>query len=110
MGVCDIMRDNNDDRPGGFVLVIDGAGLDRFLMTVATHKSLLLRLDTRYECVICCCVSSLQKVLVVKAVKDSLIANDVGMIQAADVGVGFGIGVEERLQAVNSSDYAIAQV
>jgi len=35
-------------------------------------------------------------------------ANDVGMIQASDVGVG--ISGEEGLQAVNSSDYAIAQV
>ena len=34
-------------------------------------------------------------------------ANDVSMIQAADVGVG--IAGEEGLQAVNSSDYAIAQ-
>ena len=35
-------------------------------------------------------------------------ANDVSMIQAADVGIG--ISGEEGLQAVNSSDYAIAQV
>jgi phospholipid-translocating ATPase len=35
-------------------------------------------------------------------------ANDVSMIQAADVGVG--IAGEEGMQAVNSSDYAIAQV
>ena len=35
-------------------------------------------------------------------------ANDVSMIQAAHVGVG--ISGEEGLQAVNSSDYAIAQV
>lgn len=35
-------------------------------------------------------------------------ANDVSMIQAADVGVG--ISGEEGLQAVNSSDFAIAQV
>ncbi len=35
-------------------------------------------------------------------------ANDVSMIQAADVGVG--ISGEEGLQAVNSSDYSIAQV
>ncbi len=34
-------------------------------------------------------------------------ANDVSMIQAADVGVG--ISGEEGLQAVNSSDYSIAQ-
>ncbi len=69
------------------------------------------------EGVICCRVSPLQKALVVKLVKDGVGAmtlaigdgaNDVSMIQAADVGVG--ISGEEGLQAVNSSDYAIAQV
>ena len=78
---------------------------------------MLLHLGTRCEGVICCRVSPLQKALVVKLVKDGLRvmtlaigdgANDVSMIQAADVGVGI-IG-EEGLQAVNSSDYAIAQV
>jgi phospholipid-translocating ATPase len=53
---------------------------------------------------------------VVRLVKDGLDtvtlaigdgANDVSMIQAADVGVG--ISGEEGLQAVNSSDYSIAQ-
>ena len=66
---------------------------------------------------ICCRVSPLQKALVVKLVKEGIgaltlaigdWANDVSMIQAADVGVG--ISGEEGLQAVNSSDYAIAQV
>lgn len=65
----------------------------------------------------CCRVSPLQKALMVRLVKEGLKAmtlaigdgaNDVSMIQAADVGVGI-IG-EEGLQAVNSSDYAIAQV
>lgn len=84
------------------------------------------------EGVICCRVSPLQKALVVKLVKDGIRAmtlaigdgaNDVSMIQvnsslgfstklnilqAADVGVG--ISGEEGLQAVNASDYAIAQV
>lgn len=78
---------------------------------------MLLYLGTRCEGVICCRVSPLQKALVVKLVKDGLRvmtlaigdgANDVSMIQAADVGVG--ITGEEGLQAVNSSDYAIAQV
>ena len=59
----------------------------------------------------------MQKALVVKLVKKNskalLLAigdgaNDVSMIQAAHVGVG--ISGEEGLQAVNSSDYAIAQV
>ena len=69
------------------------------------------------EGVICCRVSPLQKALVVKLVKEGVgamtlaigdCANDVSMIQAADVGVG--ISGEEGLQAANSSDYAIAQV
>lgn len=79
-------------------------------------KELLLQVSTRCEAVICCRVSPLQKALIVKLVKDGLGvmtlaigdgANDVSMIQAADVGVG--ISGEEGLQAVNSSDYAIAQ-
>jgi magnesium-transporting ATPase (P-type) len=99
------------------------------------HKHLLLRLAMQCEAVICCRVSPLQKALVVKLIKNGLSvmtlaigdgANDVSMIQvlvrcitrrdakpdllpqAADVGVG--IAGEEGLQAVNASDYAIAQV
>ena len=65
---------------------------------------------------VCCRVSPKQKALVVNLVKDGIDtmtlaigdgANDVSMIQAADVGVG--ISGEEGLQAVNSSDFAIAQ-
>ena len=81
------------------------------------HKHLLLRLAMQCDGVVCCRVSPLQKALVVKLVKEGVGAmtlaigdgaNDVSMIQAADVGVG--ISGEEGLQAVNSSDYAIAQV
>ena len=81
------------------------------------NKATLLRLSIICDGVICCRVSPLQKALVVKLVKEGLGAmtlaigdgaNDVSMIQAADVGVG--ISGEEGLQAVNSSDYAIAQV
>jgi hypothetical protein len=81
------------------------------------RKSTLLRLAILCEAVICCRVSPLQKALIVRLVKDGLGAmtlaigdgaNDVSMIQAADVGVG--ISGEEGLQAVNSSDYSIAQV
>ncbi|KAF9818947.1 hypothetical protein IEO21_02361 [Rhodonia placenta] len=111
----DLVGHNNGARPGGFVLVVDGGALatafgdDR-------HKHLLLRLAMQCEGVICCRVSPLQKALIVKLVKDGLGAmtlaigdgaNDVSMIQAADVGVG--ISGEEGLQAANSSDYAIAQ-
>ena len=62
-------------------------------------------------------MSPSQKALLVKLVRDGLGAmtpaigdgaNDVSMIQTAHVGVG--ISGEEGLQAVNSSDFAIAQV
>ena len=115
-GVTSIVGNNNGSRPGGYILVIDGAALNEALSD-DMHKQLLLRLATQCEGVICCRVSPLQKALVVKLVKEGLNvmtlaigdgANDVSMIQAADVGVG--ISGEEGLQAVNSSDYAIAQV
>lgn len=115
-GVASIVGQDNGNRPGGYVLVVDGDALKEALDDDA-HKQLLLRLATQCEGVICCRVSPLQKALVVRLVKDGLGvmtlaigdgANDVSMIQAADVGVG--ISGEEGLQAVNSSDYAIAQV
>ncbi|KAH9484429.1 Putative phospholipid-transporting ATPase C24B11.12c [Psilocybe cubensis] len=114
-GISSIVGSNNGDKPGGFVLVIDGNALE-VALSDDRHKNLLLRLAMVCEGVICCRVSPLQKALVVKLVKDGLGAmtlaigdgaNDVSMIQAADVGVG--ISGEEGLQAVNSSDYAIAQ-
>ncbi|KAF8077570.1 phospholipid-translocating ATPase [Lyophyllum atratum] len=114
-GLSSIVGSNNGDRPGGFVLVIDGAALDHALAD-EKNKGLLLKLATQCEGVICCRTSPLQKALVVRLVKDGLGAmtlaigdgaNDVSMIQSADVGVG--ISGEEGLQAVNSSDYAIAQ-
>ena len=79
-------------------------------------EELLLHLSTQCATVVCCRVSPLQKAQIVRLIKDNLGvmtlaigdgANDVSMIQAADVGVG--ISGEEGLQAVNSSDYAIAQ-
>ncbi|KAH7921381.1 phospholipid-translocating P-type ATPase [Leucogyrophana mollusca] len=114
-GAASIVGEDNGERPGGFVLVIDGTALG-YALADDQHRSLLLRLAVQCEGVICCRVSPLQKALVVKLVKEGLKvmtlaigdgANDVSMIQAADVGVG--INGEEGLQAVNSSDYAIAQ-
>ncbi|KAJ7811640.1 phospholipid-translocating ATPase [Mycena olivaceomarginata] len=114
-GLSSIVSNTNGEKPGGFVLVIDGTALG-FALVDEQNKSLLLRLAMLCEGVICCRVSPLQKALVVKLVKEGIGAmtlaigdgaNDVSMIQAADVGVG--ISGEEGLQAVNSSDYAIAQ-
>ncbi|TDL24691.1 phospholipid-translocating P-type ATPase [Rickenella mellea] len=114
-GVSSIVGRGNGDRPGGFVLVIEGVALGHAFDTDES-KELLLRLAMQCEGVICCRVSPLQKAQIVKLVKDGIGAmtlaigdgaNDVSMIQAADVGVG--ISGEEGLQAVNSSDYAIGQ-
>jgi phospholipid-translocating ATPase len=88
-GISDLVGPNNGDRPGGFVLVIDGAALD-VALSDKKHKDLLLHLAMLCEGVICCRVSPLQKAMVVKLVKDGLHtmtlaigdgANDVSMIQ-----------------------------
>lgn len=114
-GVTSLVGHDNGTRPGGFSLVIEGHALTHAFNDEET-EDLLLDLSTRCNTVICCRVSPLQKAQIVRLIKDNLGvmclaigdgANDVSMIQAADVGVG--ISGEEGLQAVNSSDYAIAQ-
>lgn len=114
-GITDIVGQDNGERPGGYGLVIDGSSL-RHAFEEPHSKDLLLELATRCRAVICCRVSPLQKALIVRLVKEGLGsmclaigdgANDVSMIQAADIGVG--VAGEEGLQAVNSSDYAIGQ-
>jgi len=114
-GARSLVGNDNGTRPGGFSLVIDGHALTHAFDDEDTND-LLLALSTRCNTVVCCRVSPLQKAQIVHLIKDNLGvmclaigdgANDVSMIQAADVGVG--ISGEEGLQAVNSSDYAIAQ-
>lgn len=110
-----MVGEDNGNRLGGYALVIDGSALAHALYEGQTRE-LLLHTATRCRAVICCRVSPLQKALVVRLVKEGLGAiclaigdgaNDVSMIQAAHVGVG--IAGEEGLQAVNASDYSIAQ-
>ena len=77
----------------------------------------LLLFDKLCRAVICNCVSPAQKTEMVKLERDNHTsvrtlaigdgANDVAMILAAHVGVG--ISGPEGMQAVNSSDYVIAQ-
>ena len=94
--------------------IIDGKSLKFALQD--DLKDLFLNIGKRCKAVICCRVSPLQKAEVVLLVKNTLKAitlaigdgaNDVGMIQAAHIGVG--ISGEEGLQAVRAADYAIAQ-
>ncbi|KAJ1567878.1 hypothetical protein HK096_008327, partial [Nowakowskiella sp. JEL0078] len=106
-------HEEEEDLP--LALIIDGRTLDFALEP--SIASIFLELATLCKSVLCCRVSPLQKALVVKLVKknidDSITlaigdgANDVGMIQAAHVGIG--ISGMEGLQAARSADFAIAQ-
>lgn len=107
-------RKNHEPPAATHGLVIDGFTLRWFLDDRLKQKFLLLCKQCRS--VLCCRVSPAQKAAVVSMVKNGLDvmtlsigdgANDVAMIQEADIGVGIA-GVEGR-QAVMSSDYAIAQ-
>ncbi|GMH22044.1 hypothetical protein Nepgr_023887 [Nepenthes gracilis] len=102
------------DPHAAFALIIDGKGLTYALEDDMKHQFLELAVDC--ASVICCRVSPKQKALVTRLVKEGTRkttlaigdgANDVGMIQEADIGVG--ISGAEGMQAVMASDFAIAQ-
>ncbi|KAK8465055.1 hypothetical protein PHAVU_010G136600 [Phaseolus vulgaris] len=102
------------DPHAAFALIIDGKTLTYTLEDDMKHQFLGLAVDC--ASVICCRVSPKQKALVTRLVKQGTGkttlaigdgANDVGMIQEADIGVGIS-GVE-GMQAVMASDFAIAQ-
>jgi len=95
-------------------LIIDGKTLVYALDD--TVRKDFINLCTKCSAVICCRVSPSQKAEVVELVQTSTGAislsigdgaNDVAMIQKAQIGVG--ISGNEGLQAVNSADFAIAQ-
>ncbi|XP_020226231.1 putative phospholipid-transporting ATPase 9 isoform X1 [Cajanus cajan] len=97
-----------------FALIIDGKSLTYALED--NMKNMFLELASHCASVICCRSSPKQKALVTRLVKSGTGkttlaigdgANDVGMLQEADVGIGIS-GVE-GMQAVMSSDIAIAQ-
>ncbi|EFJ27286.1 hypothetical protein SELMODRAFT_95836, partial [Selaginella moellendorffii] len=99
-----------------YALVIDGDSLAVIL--TGDLQNLFMELATKCSSVICCRVSPKQKAFVAKLVmkglgKDRLClaigdgANDVGMIQVANVGVGI-IGVEGA-QAAMAADFTIAK-
>ncbi|KAK6157723.1 hypothetical protein DH2020_011971 [Rehmannia glutinosa] len=97
-----------------FALIIDGKSLAYALDDDV--KNLFLELAIGCASVICCRSSPKQKALVTRLVKEGTKkttlaigdgANDVGMLQEADIGIGIS-GVE-GMQAVMSSDIAIAQ-
>ncbi|KAH6781284.1 ATPase E1-E2 type family protein / haloacid dehalogenase-like hydrolase family protein [Perilla frutescens var. hirtella] len=102
------------DPHEAFALIIDGKTLTHALED--DMKNQFLNLAICCASVICCRVSPKQKALVTRLVKEGTGkttlaigdgANDVGMIQEADIGVG--ISGCEGMQAVMASDFAIAQ-
>ncbi|XP_059643891.1 putative phospholipid-transporting ATPase 9 isoform X2 [Cornus florida] len=97
-----------------FALIIDGKCLTYALED--DIKDMFMELALGCASVICCRSSPKQKALVTRLVKvrtgKTILAvgdgaNDVGMLQEADIGVG--ISGFEGMQAVMSSDFAIAQ-
>jgi phospholipid-transporting ATPase len=98
-------------------LIIDGDVLTKLLGDVQAER-LLLMLGKICKSVLACRVSPEQKRLLVRLVRRGISpqpvtlaigdgANDVAMIQEAQIGVG--ISGKEGRQAVNASDFAIAQ-
>lgn len=115
-----LVRSTIHDIQGGriahCVAVIDGATLadiEKDTNLMASFIDLCVQTDST----ICCRASPSQKASMVSAVrnlkKDAVTlaigdgANDIAMIQSADIGVG--ITGKEGLQAARSADYAIAQ-
>ncbi|XP_041668855.1 probable phospholipid-transporting ATPase VD isoform X2 [Cheilinus undulatus] len=105
---------SSSDSRTGFVLVTDGQTLDWALLEEL--KADFLELSCRCKAVICCRSTPLQKSQVVQLIRDQLGvmtlavgdgANDVSMIQVADVGIG--ISGQEGMQAVMSSDFAVSR-
>lgn len=112
LGHQQISLDTSSDA--AFALIIDGKALTYALQDGVKEK--FLQLAVQCASVICCRVSPKQKAMVTRLVKDGTGrttlaigdgANDVGMIQEADIGVGIS-GVE-GMQAVMASDFSIAQ-
>jgi phospholipid-transporting ATPase len=116
MGAMDEIIDIMNDRSEGGMnaLVLSGETLGYIF--AAGLESKLLHIGVQCHSVICCRVTPLQKAMVVKLIRNGLGkvtlaigdgANDVSMIQAADVGVG--IMGREGNQAVRTSDYAFGE-
>ncbi|KAK4410857.1 Phospholipid-transporting ATPase 1 [Sesamum angolense] len=95
-------------------LIIDGTSLVYILDTDLEEQ--LFELASKCDVVLCCRVAPLQKAGIVALIKnrtDDMTlaigdgANDVSMIQMADVGIG--ISGQEGRQAVMASDFAMGQ-
>ena len=102
------------DKSPKLALVAGGGSLQHLLKPENIDR--FYALSNRCQSVICCRVSPLQKASIVKMMREKTGkltlaigdgANDVGMIQEADVGCG--ISGKEGRQAVLASDYSFGQ-
>ncbi|KAJ1380382.1 P-type ATPase [Sesbania bispinosa] len=107
-------RGSSDAVTTQIALIIDGGSLVHILDSELEEQ--LFHLASKCSVVLCCRVAPLQKAGIVSLVKNRTSdmtlaigdgANDVSMIQMADVGVG--ISGQEGRQAVMSSDFAMGQ-
>lgn len=98
-------------------IIITGPALN-FILGVPDLEKALLTVARCCKSVVACRVSPAQKAAIVRMVRNGISpkpltlaigdgANDVGMIQRAEVGVG--ISGKEGLQAANAADFSIAQ-
>ncbi|KAK3808047.1 MAG: hypothetical protein JOS17DRAFT_692052, partial [Linnemannia elongata] len=110
-----VQQEQQTSGQGEHALIVDGSALKILLDDPEARQDLIKLSDVCFS-VICCRASPLQKALVVElirrgkktvclAIGDG--ANDVSMIQAANIGVG--ISGQEGMQAAMASDYSITQ-
>ncbi|KAK4476675.1 hypothetical protein RD792_015835 [Penstemon davidsonii] len=112
--LCKKLSTDSDGEASQLALIIDGASLVYILDTELEEQ--LFVLSSKCSVVLCCRVAPLQKAGIVALIKnrtDDMTlaigdgANDVSMIQRADVGIG--ISGQEGRQAVMASDFAMGQ-
>ncbi|XP_042035935.1 phospholipid-transporting ATPase 1-like isoform X2 [Salvia splendens] len=115
--LSDVSNSNDSGNGAGtnqLALIIDGTSLVYILETELEEK--LFELSSKCTAVLCCRVAPLQKAGIVALIKnrtDDMTlaigdgANDVSMIQKADVGIG--ISGQEGRQAVMASDFSMGQ-
>ncbi|KAL3267060.1 hypothetical protein HHI36_011201 [Cryptolaemus montrouzieri] len=103
-------------KDSGRALIVDGRTLTFILDRRSNLTKPFLELTTLCNSVLCCRATPLQKAYIVKVVKEELKmrtlaigdgANDVSMIQTADVGIG--ISGQEGMQAVMAADFSLSR-
>lgn len=103
-------------QDSGRALIVDGKTLTFILDPRSRLTKPFLQLTTQCNSVLCCRATPLQKAYIVRVVKEELKmrtlaigdgANDVSMIQTADVGIG--ISGQEGMQAVMAADFALSR-